>query len=61
MIATGSRDFTLRVLHHVGTDDVFNMDDEPSDDSPFFMHALTGHTSSVRAIAGHGNVLVSGL
>ncbi|KAJ3303511.1 SCF ubiquitin ligase complex subunit cdc4, partial [Blyttiomyces sp. JEL0837] len=28
--------------------------------NPYFMHVLNGHTNSVRAIAGHGRVLVSG-
>ncbi|KAI8925381.1 WD40-repeat-containing domain protein [Entophlyctis helioformis] len=28
--------------------------------NPYFMHVLTGHSNSVRAVAGHGNVLVSG-
>ena len=64
LIVTGSRDSTLRVwrLPDIKNDPPFNIDG-PSDDSirnPFFMHVLNGHTSSVRAIAGHGNVLVSG-
>ncbi|KAJ1554882.1 SCF ubiquitin ligase complex subunit cdc4 [Nowakowskiella sp. JEL0078] len=31
-----------------------------SHENPYFVHTLTGHTQSVRAIAGAGNVLVSG-
>lgn len=62
LIVTGSRDSTLRVwrLPNVETDPKFNMDAEPAVDNPYFMHVLTGHTSSVRAIAGYGNILVSG-
>ncbi|KAJ3090331.1 SCF ubiquitin ligase complex subunit cdc4 [Quaeritorhiza haematococci] len=28
--------------------------------TPYFLHLLTGHTNSVRALAGHDNILVSG-
>jgi F-box and WD-40 domain protein CDC4 len=28
--------------------------------NPYFRHLLTGHTNSVRAIAGYGNTLISG-
>ncbi|KAI7871952.1 WD40-repeat-containing domain protein [Mucor mucedo] len=59
MIVTGSRDSTLRVwklpdpknlaghYHGVG-------------ENPYFVHSLVGHRQSVRAIAYHGNVVVSG-
>jgi WD40 repeat protein len=74
MIVTGSRDSTLRVwkLPDPRKDDHFNTPTAPGangsnsptpDDSvhnPYFLHVLNGHTQSVRAIAGHGNVLVSG-
>lgn len=64
LIVTGSRDSSLRVwrLPNVKVDPPFNVDDAPPSmgNDPYFMHVLTGHTSSVRAIAGHGNVLVSG-
>ncbi|KAJ3225983.1 SCF ubiquitin ligase complex subunit cdc4 [Clydaea vesicula] len=67
LIVTGSRDSTLRVwkLPNPTTDKPFNVDiDNPipddSDNNPFFLHVLSGHSSSVRAIAGHGKVLVSG-
>ncbi|KAJ3051144.1 SCF ubiquitin ligase complex subunit cdc4, partial [Rhizophlyctis rosea] len=71
LIVTGSRDATLRVwrLPDPKRDPEYNPgnnngssppspDDGPS--NPYFMHVLNGHTSSVRAIAGQGNVLVSG-
>ncbi|KAJ1342752.1 hypothetical protein BSLG_002849 [Batrachochytrium salamandrivorans] len=32
----------------------------PDVTNPFFMHVLLGHSNSVRAIAGQGNVLISG-
>ncbi|XJO71026.1 hypothetical protein BDV3_000616 [Batrachochytrium dendrobatidis] len=32
----------------------------PDVSNPYFMHVLLGHSNSVRAIAGQGNVLVSG-
>ncbi|KAJ3229448.1 SCF ubiquitin ligase complex subunit cdc4 [Chytriomyces hyalinus] len=76
LIVTGSRDASLRVwrlpnpktdrphvpntaagvIHtHPGNNTYDN-----SGNNPFFLHTLTGHTNSVRAIAGHGRILVSG-
>lgn len=59
MIVTGSRDSTLRVWklpdpkkiqeHYHG-----------HGNNPFFVHSLVGHRQSVRAIAHHGNIIVSG-
>ncbi|KAI9345668.1 hypothetical protein BDR26DRAFT_142639 [Obelidium mucronatum] len=76
LIVTGSRDATLRVwrLPNPKTDKyhvpqhaqgvVHTHGDEnntyESGQNPFSMHVLTGHSNSVRAIAGHGRVLVSG-
>ncbi|KAI8615177.1 hypothetical protein BC830DRAFT_320710 [Chytriomyces sp. MP71] len=76
LIVTGSRDATLRVwrlpnpkidksyIPHnaAGTVHVSNTGNTYDDAgmNPWFMHTLTGHTNSVRAIAGHGRVLVSG-
>ncbi|KAJ3283402.1 SCF ubiquitin ligase complex subunit cdc4 [Borealophlyctis nickersoniae] len=70
LIVTGSRDATLRVwrLPDPKRDQPYlppgGGSSPPSPDAannnPFFMHVLNGHTSSVRAIAGSGNVLVSG-
>ncbi|KAJ3020249.1 UNVERIFIED_CONTAM: SCF ubiquitin ligase complex subunit cdc4 [Siphonaria sp. JEL0065] len=76
LVVTGSRDATLRVwrlpnpktdkfhvppngpgvVHtHGGSNNTYE-----SGQNPYFMHVLQGHTNSVRAIAGHGRVLVSG-
>ncbi|KAG0174515.1 SCF ubiquitin ligase complex subunit cdc4 [Apophysomyces sp. BC1034] len=58
LIVTGARDSTLRV---------WRLPDPKRDESysgsgrnPWYMHALVGHTQSVRAVAAHGNILVSG-
>ncbi|KAI8621009.1 hypothetical protein BC830DRAFT_1224959 [Chytriomyces sp. MP71] len=76
LIVTGSRDATLRVWRlpnpkadksHIphnaaGTVNVSSAGNTYDDagTNPWFVHTLTGHTNSVRAIAGHGRVLVSG-
>lgn len=68
LIVTGSRDATLRVwkLPHPKRDNPYiptSGTSSPTDGSnpnPFFKYVLQGHTNSVRAIAGYGNVLVSG-
>ncbi|KAJ3009464.1 SCF ubiquitin ligase complex subunit cdc4, partial [Thoreauomyces humboldtii] len=64
LIVTGSRDATLRVwrLPHLTRDPHWKPEVEgvKGIENPFFRHVLTGHSNSVRAIAGHGNVLVSG-
>ncbi|TPX33288.1 hypothetical protein SeMB42_g07495 [Synchytrium endobioticum] len=72
LIVTGSRDATLRVwrLPIPGTDAEYfppNNSSPPADGNsdsavanPYAVHVLQGHTNSVRAIAGHGNVLISG-
>ncbi|KAJ3098279.1 SCF ubiquitin ligase complex subunit cdc4 [Phlyctochytrium planicorne] len=60
LIVTGSRDATLRVWR---LPDPANNPDESegvSNGTAHFMHVLNGHTNSVRAIAGHGRMLVSG-
>ncbi|KAJ3114857.1 SCF ubiquitin ligase complex subunit cdc4 [Phlyctochytrium bullatum] len=61
LIVTGSRDATLRVwrLPEQGTS-THESDGAPFNGSQYFLHVLSGHTNSVRAIAGHGRVLVSG-
>ncbi|KAI7852476.1 WD40-repeat-containing domain protein [Circinella umbellata] len=58
LIVTGSRDATLRVwrLPNLDRDETFN----GVGVNPWFMHTLTGHNQSVRALAAHGNRLVSG-
>lgn len=75
VIVTGSRDATLRVwrLPNPKTDPSFipsaaaatlgspnSGGTVGSSSNPYFMHVLNGHTASVRAIAGHGRILVSG-
>jgi F-box and WD-40 domain protein CDC4 len=64
MIITGSRDSTLRVwkLPKPGDRGIFqNTSTNASDlENPYFVRALTGHHHSVRAIAAHGDTLVSG-
>ncbi|KAI7867186.1 WD40-repeat-containing domain protein [Spinellus fusiger] len=57
LIVTGSRDSTLRVWKlPVAGDPEYHGQGH----NPWFVHTLTGHSQSVRAIAAHGNVLVSG-
>ncbi|KAI9495486.1 WD40-repeat-containing domain protein [Zychaea mexicana] len=58
LIVTGSRDSTLRVwrLPNLDRDEPFN----GVGVNPWFMHTLAGHHHSVRALAAHGNRLVSG-
>jgi F-box and WD-40 domain protein CDC4 len=58
LIITGSRDTTLRVwrLPDPATDPPF----DGNGVNPWYMYTLTGHTLSVRTIAAHGNVLISG-
>ncbi|KAL4932121.1 F-box/WD repeat-containing protein [Aspergillus undulatus] len=63
LIITGSRDSNLRVwkLPRPGDPGYYqsgpNVDDS---DCPYFVRVLTGHQHSVRAIAAHGDTLVSG-
>jgi F-box and WD-40 domain protein CDC4 len=63
LIITGSRDSSLRVwkLPQPG-DEPFFQSGAPANDymNPYFVRALTGHHQSVRAIAAHGDTLVSG-
>jgi F-box and WD-40 domain protein CDC4 len=58
LIVTGSRDSTLRVwrLPDPSTDAPF----DGNGVNPWYIHTLTGHSLSVRAITAHGNTLVSG-
>ncbi|KAL3475471.1 WD40-repeat-containing domain protein [Aspergillus californicus] len=63
LIITGSRDSNLRVWKLPNPEDPgyyesgIHGDDT---DCPYFVRALTGHQHSVRAIAAHGDTLVSG-
>lgn len=63
LIITGSRDSNLRVwkLPQPG-DQVYYQAGPHADDAdcPYFVRVLTGHQHSVRAIAAHGDTLVSG-
>ncbi|OGE55282.1 hypothetical protein PENARI_c004G05417 [Penicillium arizonense] len=63
LIITGSRDSNLRVwkLPKPG-DPVYYQGGPLVDDTdcPYFLRVLTGHQHSVRAIAAHGDTLVSG-
>jgi F-box and WD-40 domain protein CDC4 len=61
LIVTGSRDTTLRVwkLPNPQSDPEWFANGN-NHANPYLKHVLTGHTNSVRAIAGQGKVLVSG-
>ena len=66
LVITGSRDFTLRIwtLPQPG-DKLYlpesnNPDDAAVANNPYFVRILQGHQASVRAIAVHGDTLVSG-
>jgi len=63
LIITGSRDSSLRVwkLPKPGERSIMQTGPPANDyDNPYFVRALTGHHHSVRAIAAHGDTLVSG-
>ncbi|EKG13122.1 hypothetical protein MPH_09697 [Macrophomina phaseolina MS6] len=63
LIITGSRDSSLRVWKLPSLEDtsVFQTSAATNDrENPYFIRALTGHHHSVRAIAAHGDTLVSG-
>ncbi|KAF1998310.1 WD repeat-containing protein pop1 [Amniculicola lignicola CBS 123094] len=63
LIITGSRDSTLRVwkLPQPGDRSIKQTGPSANDnDNPYFIRTLPGHHHSVRAIAAHGDTLVSG-
>ncbi|KAJ3319967.1 SCF ubiquitin ligase complex subunit cdc4 [Boothiomyces sp. JEL0866] len=60
LIVTGSRDATLRVWRLPNPKDDKKWNPLTGYQNPYFKFLFTGHTNSVRAIAGSGNVLVSG-
>jgi F-box and WD-40 domain protein CDC4 len=63
LIITGSRDSTLRVWKLPKPSDPVYLENGPhADDAdcPYFLRVLNGHQHSVRAIAAHGDTLVSG-
>ncbi|KAF2812568.1 WD repeat-containing protein pop1 [Mytilinidion resinicola] len=63
LIITGSRDSSLRVwkLPQPGERSIIQTGPPANDhDNQYFIRALTGHHHSVRAIAAHGDTLISG-
>ncbi|KAI7904020.1 WD40-repeat-containing domain protein [Cokeromyces recurvatus] len=62
LIITGSRDSTLRIWRLPNPKDVEGhyFGDTSTKPNPYFVRALVGHGQSVRAIAAHGDTLVSG-
>ncbi|KAI9472189.1 MAG: WD40-repeat-containing domain protein [Benjaminiella poitrasii] len=62
MIITGSRDSTLRVWQLPDPKDEkgYYYSDTTHKPNPYFVRALVGHGQSVRAIAAHGDTLISG-
>ncbi|KAG6361001.1 hypothetical protein INS49_009220 [Diaporthe citri] len=63
LIITGSRDSQLRVwrLPEAGSRRYIQTGPPANDaECPYFVRILSGHTHSVRSIAAHGDVLVSG-
>jgi len=63
LIITGSRDSSLRIwkLPQPGERSVMQTGPNANDsDNPYFLRALVGHHHSVRAIAAHGDTVVSG-
>lgn len=63
LIITGSRDSTLRVwkLPQPGDAQIHQAGPSATDtDNPYSLRVLSGHHNSVRAIAAHGDTLVSG-
>ncbi|EMC97825.1 hypothetical protein BAUCODRAFT_67017 [Baudoinia panamericana UAMH 10762] len=63
LIITGSRDSSLRVwrLPQPGDPKFFQAGPPGNDrENPYFLRTLSGHHNSVRAIAAHGDTLISG-
>lgn len=63
LIITGSRDSNLRVWKLPKPEDPVYYQNGPlaeDSDCPYFIRVLSGHNHSVRAIAAHGDTLVSG-
>ncbi|KAK2776969.1 SCF ubiquitin ligase complex subunit cdc4 [Emmonsiellopsis sp. PD_33] len=60
LIITGSRDSNLRIWKLPQPGDPKYIQSTPDAENPYFVRALTGHGHSVRAIAAHGDTLVSG-
>ncbi|OAX80156.1 hypothetical protein ACJ72_05519 [Emergomyces africanus] len=60
LIITGSRDSNLRIWRLPQPGDPRYFENGSGAENPYFVRALTGHQHSVRAIAAHGDTLVSG-
>lgn len=60
LIITGSRDSNLRIWRLPQKGDPRYFDNGSDADNPYFVRSLSGHQHSVRAIAAHGDTLVSG-
>ncbi|OJD13698.1 hypothetical protein AJ78_05878 [Emergomyces pasteurianus Ep9510] len=60
LIITGSRDSNLRIWKLPQPGDLRYFENGSEADNPYFIRVLTGHQHSVRAIAAHGDTLVSG-
>lgn len=60
LFVTGSRDANIRVWTLPDLSTNWSSSSNPSTPNPYLRHVLQGHTNSVRAIAGHANILVSG-
>ncbi|KAK3110043.1 SCF ubiquitin ligase complex subunit cdc4 [Teratosphaeriaceae sp. CCFEE 6253] len=63
LVITGSRDSTLRVWKLPAPDEprwTPAAGQSAERDNPYFLRCLSGHHNSVRAIAAHGDTLVSG-
>ncbi|KAI9659704.1 MAG: SCF ubiquitin ligase complex subunit cdc4 [Alyxoria varia] len=63
LIITGSRDSTCRIWKLPKIGDAHFIQQGPvvnDSDNPYYLRTLQGHSNSVRAIAAHGDTLVSG-
>lgn len=63
-IVTGSRDHTLHVWKLAKeppvSDQMYPIVHNSTEENPYFVGVLRGHTDSVRTVSGHGNIVVSG-
>lgn len=59
LIVTGSRDATLKVWR-LPDESSTTTAPPPENGDNYFLRTLQGHSSSVRALSGHGNTVVSG-
>ncbi|SJM85983.1 related to Cell division control protein 4 [Zygosaccharomyces bailii] len=63
-IVTGSRDHTLHVWKLAKeppeSDQMYPIVHNSTEENPYFVGVLRGHTDSVRTVSGHGNIVISG-